>query len=63
LRATFLALRVAGDKLTRALSWANRSEAGKVILVCRPWIDEIIEEACQFPNANTTIRLMPSAWP
>ena len=32
-RAAFRGIRVKGDKLTRALSWANRAEAGKVVLV------------------------------
>ena len=39
-----------GDKLTRALSWANRAEAGKVVLVRGAWNDDLIEECCLFPN-------------
>ncbi len=51
-RFAFRGVRVSGDKLTRSLSWANRAEAGKVVLVRGPWIDEFIEEVCQFPNAK-----------
>ena len=39
-----------GDKLTRALSWANRAEAGKVVLVRGPWINEFLDEVTLFPN-------------
>ena len=39
---------VEGDKFTRALAWANLAEAGKVILVHGPWIDDLVDEACRF---------------
>jgi len=40
------------DKVTRALGWAAKAEAGKVILVRGPWIEEFIEEVCGFPNGT-----------
>ena len=46
----FRGIRVKGDKLTRALSWANRAEAGKVVLVRGPWINEFLDEVTLFPN-------------
>ena len=49
-------VRVTADKFTRALAWANRAEAGKVVLVRGAWNEEFLEEACRFPNARTTIR-------
>jgi predicted phage terminase large subunit-like protein len=45
-------VRVAADKFTRALAWANRAEAGKIALVRGPWIDDLIEEACRFPQGK-----------
>lgn len=44
-------VRVDRDKFTRALAWANTAEAGKVVMVRGPWIDDFLEEACLFPNA------------
>jgi predicted phage terminase large subunit-like protein len=38
--------------VTRALLWAAKAEAGKVILVRGPWIDEFLEEVCGFPNGT-----------
>ena len=40
------------DKYTRSLAWANRAEAGKVVLVRGPWIDAFLEEVCSFPNSK-----------
>jgi predicted phage terminase large subunit-like protein len=37
------------DKLTRALPWAARGEAGKVALVVGPWIGAFLAEVCDFP--------------
>ena len=51
-RAAFRGVRVTTDKLTRALAWANRAEAGKVVLVRGPWINEFLDEVCAFPNAR-----------
>jgi predicted phage terminase large subunit-like protein len=45
-------VRVAEDKLTRALAWLNLAEAGKVFLVRGPWIDEFIDEVCRFPSGR-----------
>jgi predicted phage terminase large subunit-like protein len=44
----FRAVRVEGDKYTRALAWANLAEEGKVRLVRGPWIEGFIDEACRF---------------
>jgi len=55
-------VRSSGDKFTRALSWANLAEEGKVVLVrgttannpafCQPnWIEAFLDEICTFPNA------------
>jgi len=49
---TFRAVRVEGDKFTRALPWASRAEAGKVFLVRGPWIDEFLAELCAFPTGK-----------
>lgn len=49
LRAPLTAVRVDGDKYTRALVWANLAEAGKVRIVRGAWVDEFVEEACGFP--------------
>jgi predicted phage terminase large subunit-like protein len=48
----FRGIKVKGDKFTRALSWANLAEEGKVILVRGAWIDEFLEEICTFPNSR-----------
>ena len=45
-------MRVTADKFTRALAWANRAEAGKVVLVRGAWNEEFLEEVCQFPNGR-----------
>lgn len=42
-------VRVDTDKLSRALPWAARAEAGKVALVRGPWVDDFLGEACAFP--------------
>jgi predicted phage terminase large subunit-like protein len=44
------AIKVDGDKLTRALAWAGLAEAGKVILVEGTWIDDFLDEICGFPR-------------
>ncbi len=44
-------IRVDNDKFTRALAWAPLAEAGKVVLVRGPWIEDFLEEVCTFPNA------------
>lgn len=51
-RSAFRGVRVSTDKFTRALAWANRAEAGKVVLVRGPWIGEFLDEVCQFPNSR-----------
>lgn len=38
-RASFRGIKVKGDKLTRALPWANRAEAEKVVLVRGGWTE------------------------
>lgn len=44
----FRAVRVDTDKYTRALSWANLAEEGRVFLVRGPWIADFLDEACRF---------------
>jgi predicted phage terminase large subunit-like protein len=51
-RYAFREVPVDGDKLTRALSWLNLAEAGKVFLVRGPWIDDFIDEVCRFPSGR-----------
>ena len=34
-----------------ALAWANRAEAGKVVLVAGPWLGDFLDEVTHFPNA------------
>ena len=48
----FREVRVAGDKLTRALAWLNLAEAGKVFLVRGAWIDGFVEEVAAFPTGR-----------
>jgi predicted phage terminase large subunit-like protein len=48
--SAFRAIRVTTDKVTRALSWSNLAEAGKVFLVRGPWNAAFIEEAAAFPK-------------
>ncbi len=43
-------VRVDKDKVSRALPWAARAEAGKVALVQGAWIPAFIDEVCQFPQ-------------
>jgi predicted phage terminase large subunit-like protein len=52
LRAPLKAVRVDADKYTRALTWANLAEDGKVIIVRGAWVDEFITEACSFPGGR-----------
>jgi predicted phage terminase large subunit-like protein len=37
------------DKVARALPWAARAEAGKVVLVIGDWIGDFLAEVCDFP--------------
>ena len=48
----FRGIKIKGDKFTRALSWANLAEEGKVVLVRGPWIDAFLEEITTFPNST-----------
>lgn len=43
---------VNADKLTRALSWLNLAEEGKLFLVRGPWIDEFVDEIARFPRGR-----------
>ncbi len=49
---TFRGIRTTADKFTRALTWANLAEGGKVILVRGPWVADFLDEVCTFPNAR-----------
>lgn len=42
------AVRVEGDKYTRALAWANLAEEGKVFLVRGPWTADFLDEIFRF---------------
>ena len=44
----FCGVKVDNDKHTRALTWANLAEEGKVYLVKGPWIDDFLDEVCRF---------------
>ncbi len=46
--AAFCGVTVDKDKHTRALSWANLAEEGKVYLVKGAWIDDFLDEVCRF---------------
>ena len=48
----FKEVKVAADKLTRALAWLNLAEAGKVYLVRGAWIDEFVDEVAKFPHGK-----------
>jgi len=52
MRVVLRSIKADKDKVTRALGWAAKAEAGKVILVRGPWIEEFIEEVCGFPSAT-----------
>lgn len=47
---TLRGVKVDRDKVSRALPWAARAEAGKVALVRGTWIGAFIDEVCQFPQ-------------
>lgn len=51
-RFSLRSIRTDKDKVTRALVWAAKAEAGKVIVVRGPWNDEFLEEICSFPNGG-----------
>ena len=48
----FKEIKVAADKLTRALAWLNLAEAGKLFLVRGAWIDEFVDEVSKFPHGK-----------
>lgn len=41
--------KVGKDKMSRAMAWSARAEAGKVALVQGAWVNDFIHEACTFP--------------
>lgn len=45
-----LSIRVDVDKVTRALPWITRAEAGRLYLVEGPWIGAFLDEAVSFPH-------------
>jgi predicted phage terminase large subunit-like protein len=51
-RNAFREVRVAGDKLTRALTWLNLAEEGRLFLVRGPWIDAFVDEIARFPTGR-----------
>lgn len=49
---TIRAARPDKDKVSRALPWQARAEAGKVALVDGPWVEEFLAEAAEFPEGR-----------
>jgi predicted phage terminase large subunit-like protein len=49
-RITIRGIRVERDKVTRAMPWAARAEAGKVALVRGNWIPAFLDEVVAFPE-------------
>lgn len=45
-------VKVQYDKLTRSLAWLNLAEEGKIILVRGAWIDDFVDEVCNFPSGR-----------
>jgi predicted phage terminase large subunit-like protein len=45
-------IRVDKDKVSRALPWAARAEAGKVVLIRGEWISGFLDEICAFPQGT-----------
>lgn len=52
LRRVLRPIRTDKDKVTRALVWAAKAEAGKVVLLRGPWVEDFLEEVCTFPNGR-----------
>ena len=48
---TFRGIKVDKDKVSRAMPWAARAEAGTVKLVAGPWVKSFIDEVVAFPTA------------
>jgi predicted phage terminase large subunit-like protein len=40
------------DKVSRALPWATRAEAGQVVLVRGPWVAGFLDEVCSFDGSG-----------
>ena len=51
---TLRGIRVDKDKLTRAMPWAARAQAGKVALVRGAWIGAFLDEVTQFDGRGLT---------
>lgn len=51
---SFRGIDVVKDKYSRALSWSDRAEAGKVRLVKGPWIPEFLKELTRFTGKGDT---------
>lgn len=51
---TLRGIRVDKDKISRALPWAARGEAGKVKLIRGPWVGDFLDEISSFPHAHVT---------
>lgn len=50
----FRGVNVTKDKLTRALSWSERAEEGKVVLIQGPWIKKFLDEVAVFTGEGDT---------
>lgn len=46
------AVHVDKDKVTRAMGWSARAEAGQLFLVEGPWLQDFIDEAIVFPQGT-----------
>lgn len=46
------AVREMGDKVVRAEPFARQCEAGNVYVIDGPWVQEFMDELCNFPNGN-----------
>lgn len=49
---TLRGIHVDKDKISRALPWAARAEAGKVKLINGPWVANFLDEVTSFPHAG-----------
>ena len=52
MRTVLRSIKTDRDKVTRALTWAAKAEAGKVVIVRGPWMEDFLDEVCSFPNGK-----------
>jgi predicted phage terminase large subunit-like protein len=51
-RVSIQGIDVDKDKMTRALPWAARGEAGKIKLIRGEWVNSFLDEVCAFPQGT-----------